>query len=285
MKGFSLPALIIGLLVITLGSYFLSNSFCGASTSGFAVKDNKWSTSSKDTYSFGVGNSALKLPDGTKRSFSEIAKYLNKNENKTLTLLGTQYAGEAKASKDLGTARAEAIRKSLVKYKAPEERIYVKSQMVNNRTNNKSVNGVDFIFGGTAGGSDASSSAAEKKSEVTDLGIGGLNHTFLISDDKVALKKTPEMKDYLAKLKGYIKENPDAKLGIIGHTDNSSGSASKDVRRSDKLVTAVRRFFRDNGISGSNIVKESRGSSDPAVDHSSADASKMNNRVVLRILE
>jgi len=139
MKGFSLPALIIGLLVITIGSYFLSNSFCGASTAGFAVKDNKFSTSAKDSYSFGLGKAALQLPSGTKKSFTDIAKYLNKNEGKTLTLLGTQYAGEAKASKDLGTARAEAIKKQLVKAKAPDERIYVKSQLVNNRINNKPI--------------------------------------------------------------------------------------------------------------------------------------------------
>ncbi len=283
MKGFSPVALFLGLLLIGLGSFFLSERFCGAGGPGFAVKDNKFSTSSSDTYTFNIGKSSLKMTDGTNKSFKLIADYLKKNELKGLSLVGTQYAGEK--GNDLGAARALAIKNKLVKsFKAPEERIMVSGQSVNNRATTKTVSGVEWIFSGDAG----STSSTEKKSDgaaaTADLGIGGLNHTFLFSDSKVNLTLDTEMKAYLTKLKGYLKDNPGTKLAIVGHTDNA-GSESSNMKRAEKMVSKVRRFFRDNGLSRNVIFTDAKGSTEPEVSQDSPDAVNLNNRVVLSIKE
>lgn len=283
MKGLSLPILILGLIFIGLGSWFLSNKFCGTSGPGFAVKDGKLNTSSTDTYSFGLGRSGIKMTDGTNKSFKHIADYLKKNELKTLALTGTHYAGET--GDDLGTARAQAVKNKLVKsFKAPEDRISVNGQFINNRAMGKTVHGgVEFVFGG-----DGSTSSTEKKSDgaavAADLGVGGLNHTFLFSNSKVNLTLDSEMKDYLGRLKTYLKNNPGSKLSIVGHTDNA-GSESSNMKRAESMVSKVRRFFRDNGLSRSSIFTDAKGSTEPEVDHASAEAVNLNNRVVLSIKE
>ena len=279
MKGFSLPILILGLLFVALGAYFLSNSFCGTSGPGFAVKDGNFTSSSPDSYSFALGKSSIKMTDDSNKSFKRIADYLNKNDAKTLSLIGTQYAGEK--GTDLGAVRAESVKARLVKLKAPADRISVSGQNVNNRVTTERVTGVEFIFGGADG-------TMEKKTEgvaaAADLGIGGLNYTFLFPDSKAKVELTSEMKDYLGTLKGYLKDNPGSKLSIVGHTDNA-GSESSNMKRAETMVSKVRRFFRNNGLSRNVIFTDAKGSTEPEVAQDSAEAGDLNNRVVLSILQ
>lgn len=281
MKGLSLPILILGLLFVAIGSWFLSNRICGTAGPGFAVKDGKLNTSSSDTYSFALGKSSIKMTDGTNKSFKFIADHLKRNELKTLSLVGTHYAGEN--GDDLGTARAAAVKNKLVKsFKAPEDRISISGQRVNNRALGKTVpGGVEFIFGGEEG-------AMEKKTEAAtsaaDLGIGGLNHTFLFPNSKVNMTLDTEMDNYLSRLKAYLADNPGSRVEVVGYTDNAERESS-NLKRSKKMADDVRRFFRNNGIASKAIFAEGKGSADPEVSQDNAEAANLNNRVIMFIKE
>ena len=280
MKGFSPVALILGLLIIGLGSWFLSERFCGASGPGFAVNDGNFNASSPDTYSFLVGKAGIKMTDGTNKSFKLIADYLKKNELKTLSLTGTHFAGEK--GDDLGTARAMAVKNKLVKsFKAPEDRISVGGQVLNNKAIGKTIpGGVEFVFGG----GDAST-GVEKKTDVEagtiDAGIGGLNRTYLFPSGEVKLNFDSEMKDYVTQLNSYLSDNPGSKIAVMGYTDKA-GRESANIKSSTEMARLVRRFFRtDDRIASKAIFHEGKGSAIPE----NANADVLNNGVLVFIQE
>ncbi len=278
MKGLSLPILLLGLLFIGLGSYFLSNRICGASGPGFAVKDGAFTSSSTDTYSFGIGKSSIKMTDETTKAFRRIADHLKRNELKTLSLTGTHFAGES--GNDLGTARAKAVKDRLIKLKAPADRISVSGQVINNRIVGKTVpGGVEFVFGGDSG------EAAEKKSDVeagaVDAGIGGLNRTFLFPSGEMNLTLNSEMKDYITKLNSYLSDNPGSRVAVMGYTDQA-GRESSNIKRSEELARKVRRFFRaDDMVASKAIFHEGKGSAIPE----NVNADILNNGVLVFIQE
>ena len=88
-----------------------------------------------------------------------------------------------------------------------------------------------------------------------------------------------ELVVYATQLKKILKENPDKKVTIIGHTDNV-GNAEDNFRiglkksRQIKWYLTVRR-----GIKRSKITAISRGESSPIEDNASAWGRKKNNRI------
>jgi OOP family OmpA-OmpF porin len=76
-----------------------------------------------------------------------------------------------------------------------------------------------------------------------------------------------------------LKDNPNVKLQIIGHTDNN-GSASENLSLSRKRAEAVRRILIDSfAIVESRLTIDGKGASLPLQDNQSAAGRAMNRRV------
>lgn len=84
---------------------------------------------------------------------------------------------------------------------------------------------------------------------------------------------------YATQLKKVLKENPDKKVTIIGHTDNV-GNAEDNFRIALKKSRQIKWYLTTRrGIKRSRITAISRGESSPIEDNSNTWGRKKNNRI------
>ena len=88
-----------------------------------------------------------------------------------------------------------------------------------------------------------------------------------------------ELISYATELKKILKENPDKKVTIIGHTDNV-GNAEDNFRIGLKKSRQIKWYLTARrGIKRSRVTAISRGESSPIEDNSSNWGRKKNNRI------
>jgi len=94
----------------------------------------------------------------------------------------------------------------------------------------------------------------------------------------------PESFSYLDRLANYLKNNPDMKLEVIGHTDLHGGDGyNLDLSRQRAL--AVKEYLVDRGISDSRFLIRGMGKSNPILNETSDHADKLNRRTEFRVIE
>lgn len=108
-----------------------------------------------------------------------------------------------------------------------------------------------------------------------------VTHGILFDSGKATLK--PQSFGVINKFIGYLKDNPDWKFEIIGHTD-SDGSDQSNLTLSQKRAEAVKKAFVNLGINASRLTTSGRGESQPISNNSSPEG-KANNRRVEFILK
>lgn len=86
--------------------------------------------------------------------------------------------------------------------------------------------------------------------------------------------------NYLAVI---LKENPELKIAITGHTDKTGSPAINELL-SLKRANAVKTFFVNNGINETRMQITAVASVDPLVEGGSKNANSQNRRVEIRIL-
>jgi OOP family OmpA-OmpF porin len=81
-----------------------------------------------------------------------------------------------------------------------------------------------------------------------------------------------------------LKENPDMRIVISGHTD-SFGSDEYNVKLSQRRVNSVYNFLTERGIEAGRISREAFGEKMPVKDNTSSINRAFNRRVEFRIVE
>jgi outer membrane protein OmpA-like peptidoglycan-associated protein len=82
-----------------------------------------------------------------------------------------------------------------------------------------------------------------------------------------------------------LKENPNIKVEIGGHTD-SLGSEKANQKISEKRAESVKKYLMDKfNISGDRMVVKGYGSSKPIADNGTKEGRAKNRRVEIRILQ
>jgi OOP family OmpA-OmpF porin len=81
-----------------------------------------------------------------------------------------------------------------------------------------------------------------------------------------------------------LKENPDIKVEIGGHTD-SLGSEKANQKISEKRAESVKKYLMDKfNIPGDRMTVEGYGSKKPIADNGTKEGRAKNRRVEIRIL-
>ncbi len=89
----------------------------------------------------------------------------------------------------------------------------------------------------------------------------------------------PESYGTIKEIANVLKENPDVKVQIIGHTDGD-GDEAANLELSKKRAAAVKAFIeKEFGIEASRLTTDGKGESQPADSNASA-VGKANNRRV-----
>ena len=82
----------------------------------------------------------------------------------------------------------------------------------------------------------------------------------------------------------FMKNNPNIKIEIAGHTDNI-GSAENNQILSEKRANAVKLYIVDQGIEANRISTKGYGMSKPIADNTTEEGRKQNRRVELTIVD
>jgi OmpA-OmpF porin, OOP family len=112
-----------------------------------------------------------------------------------------------------------------------------------------------------------------KDVKLSDLHI--LNNVLFDYDSQ---KLLPDSYHELNEVVAILKENPDWKIKISGHTDNS-GSAGYNQALSERRAQSVRNYIISRGISEERIQTKGYGKSKPIAAGSDEKSRKMNRRV------
>lgn len=123
---------------------------------------------------------------------------------------------------------------------------------------------------GTGSAPVAVAAGAAKKSIV----LRGINFDF----DKSNIK--PEAEPVLDAAAEVLKENPDVRVRVGGHTD-SVGADAYNQGLSERRANSVRDYLVSHGIDASRLTAVGFGESQPVADNGTADGRAQNRRVTL----
>ncbi|HEY8518263.1 MAG TPA: OmpA family protein [Candidatus Binatia bacterium] len=93
----------------------------------------------------------------------------------------------------------------------------------------------------------------------------------------------PDARPILDEAIRVLKEEPDIRVRIEGHTD-SIGTEQYNLRLSQRRADAVRRYLIDGGIAASRLEAVGKGESQPVASNDTADGRAQNRRAELIVL-
>jgi OOP family OmpA-OmpF porin len=103
-----------------------------------------------------------------------------------------------------------------------------------------------------------------------------ITHGINFDVDKATIK--PESMGTLNMIVQVMKDNPEIKFEIDGHTDNT-GSASHNLALSQQRATAVREQLIKMDVDGSRLTAKGFGDSKPISDNNTLEGKANNRRV------
>ena len=151
------------------------------------------------------------------------------------------------------------------------------------------------VVGGTAGvliGNKMDKQAQKIEEEIPGAKVERIDDGILITFDensgvhfeteKYNITATSEV--MLTKLANILKEYPDTKVLVVGHTD-SSGAAAYNMSLSEKRANSVTNYFVNNkGLSSSRFTTTWFGEDQPIATNSTAEGRAKNRRVNIAIV-
>lgn len=82
----------------------------------------------------------------------------------------------------------------------------------------------------------------------------------------------------------WLKENPNAKVEVSGHTDNV-GSPAYNQDLSERRAKAVYDYFVASGVDASRLSYKGYGMEKPIADNATPEGRQQNRRVELNVIE
>ncbi len=82
-----------------------------------------------------------------------------------------------------------------------------------------------------------------------------------------------------------LKDNPEIRVEIGGHTD-AAGSAAANMAISEKRAQSVKKYLEDKfNIAGDRLTIKAYGSSKPIADNGTTEGRAKNRRVEIKVIE
>jgi OOP family OmpA-OmpF porin len=106
-----------------------------------------------------------------------------------------------------------------------------------------------------------------------------LDHV-LFDFDKTAIK--PEGQKILDRLVAFLKENPDKKVDLEGHTD-SIGSEKYNQGLSERRAASVKTYLAKKGIDAARIAARGFGETKPIAENKTEEGRAKNRRVEIKL--
>ncbi len=280
---------------IGLGLWLCNKYFCNASASENVSQSslapvaapaanlwtyndgNKFSTSSKDRFAFGLSginelnNSNAELDD----ELNELSTYLKNNSDRELTITGYYKDNETNSSlfPSLGHARANVIKSKLMALGTPAKQLMLGGALLPDAkfANASGIrHGINFGF--------SNSSADARLLEIKNRLLGKPLTVYFGTNQK-SIEFSPTQRKDFADMLYYMENVSGSKLNIGGHTD-SAGGRRANVALSKKRADFVASYLTTNaGVNTSLMDTEGFGPEKPVASNSTPEGMAKNRRV------
>ncbi|MFC4636324.1 OmpA family protein [Dokdonia ponticola] len=150
------------------------------------------------------------------------------------------------------------------------------------------------VVGGTAGiiiGNEMDKQAQKIEEEIPGAVVERIDNGIVVTFDEnsgvyfdtAKYNVNSESQELLTKLANVMKEYPNTKIIVAGHTDNV-GSESSNLLLSERRAKAVSAYLASNGIPSSHFTTVWYGELQPATTNETAAGRAKNRRVTLAIV-
>ncbi|HZH70884.1 MAG TPA: OmpA family protein, partial [Mariniphaga sp.] len=113
---------------------------------------------------------------------------------------------------------------------------------------------------------------------------GAEMHLHNIYFETDSFKILPESEPELQTLVHFLSSNPDLKVEIQGHTDNT-GNSDKNLVLSERRAFSVVDYLISNGITKERLSWKGYGEQNPVADNETSEGRQQNRRTTIKILE
>ncbi len=252
-----------------------------AAGAGLSIRDGGFGANDKGNFLFDKNDYRVNQPllPGVSGALKKTAGHLNKNENKVVTITGLYEKDEKNtgAFENLGIARANSVKNEMVKLGAKRSQIETAGKMRNNlpfNDKNKLNGGIEFSFSEAKKNNDKLAQIEKR------LKIGPKYLYFATGKDEVKLDA--DLRKYFADLVYYLDRKPNAKVNVVGHTDNV-GQIDSNIRLGQGRADFVKKYLVSNGTGGKQISTSSQGPKKPIASNGNANGRAKNRRVEVRV--
>jgi len=239
-----------------------------------------FSFESADNFNFNASNYALITPVSTALDggIDQLSAYLKRNPNKNVTITGLYTSQEVNNSAypNLGLARANAVKNYFISRG-------ISSRMFNTRGMlDDGLSLSNGIYKGPVNFEMMTASDDSAKQEAKDmmaLKKSLMASPLIIYFDTAAasINLSAEQRTKIANLSKYLDKNPNARLKITGHTDNT-GNAETNMRLGQERADFAKGYFVKNGISEAKILSTSQGPNQPIASNATEEGRSKNRR-------
>jgi OOP family OmpA-OmpF porin len=255
------------------GTAFLSNSF--------SLKGNGIDFTSQSNFNFMENDFKQILPvaDSINLGISDLKTVFDKG-GKLLIITGFATKDETNNSDfpNLGLARANEVKDYFISKGILATAIEIKGEI----KDDLSIKNDTFL--GPVSFGIIEKTEAIKSDEWTALKekINANPLTLYFKTAQAQINLSAEDRQKVVDMKNYLDHVENAKLDIIGHTDNV-GSRNANIRLGQERADFAKEYLEKNGISAAKINNSSMGSDEPLMDNSTKEGQAKNRRAVVKI--
>jgi outer membrane protein OmpA-like peptidoglycan-associated protein len=223
------------------------------------------------------------LSNSLNEAVVKVKNYMLEDSLKLLHVTGYYKSSESNNSAfpNLGLARANAVKNYFVSTGISSKNIDTYGELNDEMIpdNNKIYYGPLAFSMSTDDGLDTSRSEA-----IQALGEAIKADPLVLYFETGAstLNLTAEQREKVANISRYVDKVHEAKIHIIGHTDNT-GDAFSNTKLGQKRAEFVKRYLMGNAISEGFIEATSKGQDEPIASNASEEGREQNRRVVVTI--
>lgn len=294
--------LLLMLITILAGVYFyvMYCSSCGASAQvepvqetvtapvtpkatsyPFALSDGAFTYNANDNYNFNVSSSSFLTPlsqnviDGV----ASLRTFLSENTGKVINITGYYTTDENNntAYPDLGFARAIAVKNHMTDNGIPTSQINTMGKLMDEMIPQETVYLGPVAFGI---GEKAEDEEAELRALYEKVKANPLVLYFDTAETTISL--TAEQRQEIADISRYLDKVADAKVIIVGHTDDT-GNAENNMTLGQNRADFAKDYLMRNGISATKISSTSKGQTQPIASNATEEGKAENRRTVVTL--
>ena len=253
----------------------------------FSIKDanGDFEFNIKDNLNFKKSNFTIIEPISTKvnNKIIKIKDYLAINPLKSLEITGyyTSVEKNNSAYPNLGLARANVAKNYLISTGISSKQIDTNGDLNDNLlSDNEGIYYGPLLYEI----STREEGDTRREDRIIALGNGIKENPLILYFDTggFTINLTSEQRQKVVNISRYIDKVEDAKIYVIGHTDNTGGKFT-NIKLGQERADFVKRYLVGNSIPDSKIEAISEGSENPVADNTTEEGRAKNRYVLITI--